>query len=60
MGLAVVTKTSGGMPVIDTTGAVLPIKPSGMPVTEAANGFGIAVTKVTSGGMPVIYVVPPL
>ena len=44
MAIAVVTKASGGMPVIDVTAT----KPGlGVPVTEATNGRGIAVTKVS-------------
>ncbi len=57
MGMPVVTVASGGKPVTDVT-AVAP--KAGLPVSEAANGFGIAVTKVASGGMPVVYVSPPL
>lgn len=51
MGWAVVTKASGGLPVVDMLGVK-----RGMPVTEAANGFGIAVTKVAAYGVPVNYV----
>lgn len=34
----------------------------GMPVAEAASGFGVAVTKVAAGkpGLPVMYVAAPL
>jgi hypothetical protein len=53
----VVTKASGGIPVVDVT-AVAPLR--GLPVTEAANGFGVAVTKVAVYGWPVVYVAPPL
>jgi hypothetical protein len=60
MGLAVMTVTSGGMPVIDVTAT----KPGqGLPVTESISTptkIGVAVTKVTSGGIAVTYVVPPL
>ena len=55
MAIAVVTKASGGLPVIDVTAT----KPGlGVPVTEATNGRGIAVTKVgvAIGGLPVTYV----
>ena len=55
MAIAVVTKASGGMPVIDVTAT----KPGlGVPVTEATNGGGIAVTKVSLavGGLPVTFV----
>jgi len=54
MGIPVVTKASGGLPVIDVTAT----KPGlGVPVTEAANGKGIAVTKVNLaiGGLPVTF-----
>ena len=58
MGMAVVTKASGGMPVVDVTATTPKL---GVPVTEAANGRGIAVTKVVGKpGMPVTFVVPPL
>jgi hypothetical protein len=64
MGMAVVTVSSGGMPVIDVTAT----KPGqGMPVTESAAALlaggaklGVAVTKVTVGGIAVTYVAPPL
>ena len=64
MGLAVVTVATGGLPVVDVTAT----KPGlGVPVSEAANGFGVRVTKVTPAagtgfppGMAVTYVVPPL
>lgn len=61
MGLAVVTVAAGGLPVCDVTATTK----AGMPVTEAANGYGVAVTKVavtatTLGARPVVYVVPPL
>jgi phosphoglycerate dehydrogenase-like enzyme len=56
MGWPVVTVASGGMPVIDVSATTK----NGMPVSEAANGFGRAVTKVTIGGIPVVYVSPPL
>jgi hypothetical protein len=56
MAKAVVTVAAGGRPVVDVTAT----KPGlGMPVSEAANGFGMAVTKVAAGGMAVTYVVPP-
>jgi hypothetical protein len=45
-----------GLPVIDVS---LTTK-VGMPVTEAANGFGVPVIKVTAFGLPVVYVSPPL
>jgi len=58
MGQPVVTVAAGGLPVVDVT-SVAP--KTGLPVTEAANGYGIAVTKVTGKpGLPVVYVVPPL
>jgi hypothetical protein len=58
MGLAVVTVASGGIPVVDVT-ATFP--KFGMPVSEAASGYGVPVTKVTAPlpGLPVTYVVPP-
>lgn len=59
MGMPVVTVASGGMPAVDVTAT----KPNlGLPVTEAANGFGVAITLVTGGkpGMAVTFVVPPL
>jgi hypothetical protein len=62
MGLAVVTVAAGGLPVCDVTATTK----AGMPVTEAANGYGVAVTKVAVVvgnpilGIPVVYVVPPL
>jgi hypothetical protein len=55
MAIAVVTKASGGLPVIDVTAT----KPGlGVPVTEATHGRGIAVTKVSLavGGLPVTFV----
>jgi hypothetical protein len=52
MPLPVVTVVKGGLPVVDVTAT----KPGlGMPVTEAANGFGTPVTKVTTYGVPVTY-----
>ena len=58
MGLAVVTIAAGGLPVVDVT-AIAPR--SGLPVTEAANGYGVAVTKVVGKpGLPVVFVLPPL
>jgi hypothetical protein len=51
MGLAVVTVAAGGLPVCDVTATTA----KGMPVTEAANGYGLAVTKVALFGMPVAY-----
>jgi hypothetical protein len=57
MGWPVVTVPSGGLPVVDVSAA----SKVGLPVSEAANGYGRAVTKVTSGyGMPVVYTVAPL
>ena len=56
MAKAVVTAAAGGLPVVDVTAT----KPGlGVPVTEAANGFGLKVTKVALGGAPVSYVVTP-
>lgn len=53
MGLAVVTVAAGGLPVIDVT-AIAPR--TGLPVTEASNGYGVAVTKVVGKpGMPVVF-----
>jgi len=52
MPLPVVTTAKGGIPVVDVT-AVAP--KTGLPVREAANGYGVAVTKVASGGTPVVY-----
>jgi hypothetical protein len=57
VGWPVVTVASGGLPVVDNTAATFK---SGVPVAEAANGYGTAVTKVASGGMPVMYVTAPL
>lgn len=53
MALAVVTKASGGLPVVSV--AVLPYA---MAVTEAANGRGLAVTQMAAGkpGLPVTFV----
>lgn len=54
MALPVVTVASGGIPVVDVTS----VEPkTGIPVTEATNGYGIAVTKVTgtTPGTPVVY-----
>jgi hypothetical protein len=56
MGMPVVTVASGGMPVIDVSATTK----NGLPVSEAASGFGRAVTKVSTGGIPVVYVSPPL
>jgi phosphoglycerate dehydrogenase-like enzyme len=56
MGMPVVTVASGGMPVIDVSATTK----KGLPVSEAANGFGRAVTKVAIGGIPVVYVTAPL
>jgi hypothetical protein len=55
MAIAVVTKASGGRPVVEVT-ATNPAL--GMPVTEVTNGWGMAVTKVsaTVGGLPVTFV----
>jgi hypothetical protein len=48
MGLAVVTIASGGLPIVETT--------RGIPVSEAASGFGVPVTKVTGKpGLPVTF-----
>jgi hypothetical protein len=53
MSLPVVTVAAGGLPVVDVT-AIAP--KTGLPVTEAANGYGVAVTKVVGqAGMPVVY-----
>jgi len=53
MGQPVVTVAAGGLPVVDVT-SVAP--KTGLPVTEAANGYGIAVTKVVGKpGLPVVY-----
>jgi len=58
MAMPVVTVAAGGLPVVDMTAT----KPGlGMPVTEAANGYGRAVTKVTPAiggiaGLAVTYV----
>jgi len=59
MGIPVVTVATGGVPVVDVT-ATAPKQ--GLPVTEAANGYGIRVTKVAAGqlGLAVTFVVPPL
>jgi hypothetical protein len=56
MALPVVTVASGGLPVADNTSG----SKIGMPITEAANGYGIAVTKVAGGssGMATVYVSP--
>jgi hypothetical protein len=52
MPIPVVTVAKGGLAVIDVTAT----KPNlGLPVTEAANGFGTPVTKVTTYGVPVTY-----
>jgi hypothetical protein len=53
MSMPVVTVATGGLPVVDVT-AIAP--QTGVPVVEAANGFGVAVTKVVGKpGMPVVY-----
>jgi hypothetical protein len=53
----VVTVSSGGLPVVDVT-IIAPLM--GVPVSEAANGYGIPVTKVVAKpGMPVVYRTPP-
>jgi len=62
MSLAVVTVAAGGIAVVDVTSLA---PRTGMPVTEAANGFGIAVTKVVGKpGLPVVFdtigVLPPV
>lgn len=50
MAMPVVTVASGGLAVVETTTA-------GMPISEASNGRGVAVTKVVGKpGWPVIYV----
>lgn len=57
MGWPVVTVASGGLAVVDVTATTK----IGMPVTEAANGFGVAVTKVVGKpGLAVVYVTAPL
>ena len=58
MALPVVTVASGGLPVVDCTGNLVPM---GLNVTEATNGFGLKITKVTGGGpgLPVVYVLVP-
>jgi hypothetical protein len=57
MAQPVVTVASGGLPVVDVT-ATKPLL--GLPVSEAANGYGLAVTKVVGKpGLPVTFVVPP-
>ena len=57
MAKAVVTVAAGGLPVVDVTAT----SKNGLPVSEAANGFGLRVTKVTAPapGLAVSYVVPP-
>jgi hypothetical protein len=57
MGMPVVTVAAGGMPVVDVT-ATKPLL--GLPVAEAANGYGVPVTKVAAYGVPVTFVAPPL
>ena len=57
MGMPVVIVATGGMPVVDVTpiASMTPIK-YGLPVTEAANGYGVAVTLVTDkSGLPVVF-----
>lgn len=49
-GLAVVTISSGGLPVVQASNNI------GLAVTEAASLRGIAVTKVAARGLPVVYV----
>jgi hypothetical protein len=56
MGMPVRTVAAGGLPVIDVSATIK----TGLPVTEAANGFGVPVTKVTAFGLPVVYVTAPL
>lgn len=57
MGWPVVSVAAGGLPVVDVSATIK----IGMPVTEAANGFGVAVTKVVGKpGIPVVFVTPPL
>jgi hypothetical protein len=48
MGMPVVKKASGGMPVSIAANGF------GTPMTEATNGFGVPVTIVASGGLPVV------
>lgn len=50
MGWPVVTVSSGGIPVTDVSGT----NSIGIPVEEAANGFGTPVTYVASGGLGVL------
>jgi hypothetical protein len=48
MGWPVVTVANGGLAVVETA--------TGVPITEAANGYGVAVTKVVGKpGLPVTY-----
>lgn len=49
MAVPVVTKTSGGLAVVDAYDIGL-----GLPIEEAANGLGLAITFVSSGGFPVL------
>lgn len=56
MGMAVVTLAAGGLPVVDVSATTK----LGLPVSEAANGYGVAVTKVAGLGLPVVYVTAPL
>jgi hypothetical protein len=49
--MIVVTKASGGLPVVDVGAGKL-----GLPVYEAINGMGVAITKVTNFGLPVTWV----
>ena len=53
MGMPVVTKASGGLPVTVVAAGKL-----ALPVSEAANGMGTAVTQVPVFGLPVVYAVP--
>jgi hypothetical protein len=52
MSLAVVTVTTGGLPVVDVSATTPNL---GKSVAEASNGRGIAVTKVAARGLPVVY-----
>jgi len=50
MGIPVVVKASGGLPVTVATSGY------GTPMEVATNGYGIAITQVASGGLPVVGV----
>ena len=57
MAQPVVIVASGGLPVVDVT-AIAPM--TGLPVTEAANGYGLAVTLVVAKpGLPVVFTTAP-